>query len=167
MPLEKLRATAAAIPHPVYWLGTQPDDAYEFTQTKDGRVDIRYLPPGAKVGSARGDAGAEAEDTVTPPPPLQHSIQRSGAHGRGRPIGVLLLPFGTGHLRPVRSDARSGRHSVVRAGAELAPASFRDCDRPHSAGQRARSSSRAGVCRMSSETSARRASMMTQRRSTV
>jgi hypothetical protein len=52
---QRLNAIAAGIPHPVYWVGARPKNAYEFTQTKDGRIYIRYLPPGTKVGSARGD----------------------------------------------------------------------------------------------------------------
>jgi hypothetical protein len=53
--LQRLNATAAAIPHPVYWVGPRSKHTYEFTQTKDGRIYIRYLPPGTKVGSDRGD----------------------------------------------------------------------------------------------------------------
>lgn len=53
--LGRLNALAAAVPHPVYWAGPQPRSTYEFTQTPDGRIYIRYLPPGTKVGSPRGD----------------------------------------------------------------------------------------------------------------
>lgn len=53
--LQKLNAIAATIPHPVYWAGAQPRNTYEFTRTEDDRIYIRYLPPGTKVGSPRGD----------------------------------------------------------------------------------------------------------------
>ena len=53
--LQKLKAIAATIPHPVYWAGPKPSNTYEFSRTKDGRIYIRYLPPGTKVGSPRGD----------------------------------------------------------------------------------------------------------------
>src|SRR3954470_10525604 len=53
--LQKLDAIAAAVPHPVYWAGAHPGSTYEFTRTGDGRIYIRYLPPGTKPGSARGD----------------------------------------------------------------------------------------------------------------
>ena len=53
--LQKLNAIAATIPHPVYWAGPQPRNTYEFTRTEDDRIYIRYLPPGTKVGSPRGD----------------------------------------------------------------------------------------------------------------
>jgi hypothetical protein len=53
--LEKLNAIAATVPHPVYWAGAQPGSTYELTRTGDGRIYIRYLPPGTKPGSPRGD----------------------------------------------------------------------------------------------------------------
>src|SRR5215210_6079886 len=53
--LQKLNAIAATVPHPVYWAGPEPSDTYELTRTEDGRIYIRYLPPGTKVGSPRGD----------------------------------------------------------------------------------------------------------------
>src|SRR3954447_3649565 len=108
MPLEKLRATAAAIPHPVYWLGTQPDDAYEFTQTKDGRVDIRYLPPGANVGSARGDAGAEAEDTVTPPLSAVVAFELGCLDDDPAPVDGLNERVRSGAAGPVGAAPESG-----------------------------------------------------------
>src|SRR4051794_39209799 len=48
----ELRALPARVGHPVYWAGGRADTRYELTGTKDGRVYIRYLPPGAGVGSS-------------------------------------------------------------------------------------------------------------------
>jgi hypothetical protein len=53
--LQRLNQIAAGIAHPIYWVGARGRNTYELTRTKDGRVYIRYLPPGTKVGSARGD----------------------------------------------------------------------------------------------------------------
>jgi hypothetical protein len=53
--LQRLKSTAGAISHPVYWVGPQRGDTYEFSETNDGRIYIRYLPPGTKVGTSRGD----------------------------------------------------------------------------------------------------------------
>jgi hypothetical protein len=53
--LERLNELAAAVPHPVYWAGPESRSTYEFTETADGRTYVRYLPPGTKVGSPRGD----------------------------------------------------------------------------------------------------------------
>ena len=49
---EKLRALEASVRHPVYWLGPQSGTTYELTRTIDGRIYVRYLPPGAKPGDA-------------------------------------------------------------------------------------------------------------------
>jgi hypothetical protein len=51
--VDELRALAATLSHPVYWLGPRADSTYELTRTKDGRVYIRYLPPGVAVGSVK------------------------------------------------------------------------------------------------------------------
>jgi hypothetical protein len=53
--LQRLNAIAATIPHPLYWAGARPGHTYELTRTEDGRIYIRYLPPGTKVGSPRED----------------------------------------------------------------------------------------------------------------
>jgi hypothetical protein len=36
---------------PIYWLGDRAGTKYEFTQTPDRRVYVRYLPTGVKVGA--------------------------------------------------------------------------------------------------------------------
>jgi hypothetical protein len=48
--IRRLNAFAASLPHPVYWAGPQPRFTYELSRTKDGRVYIRYLPPGVRAG---------------------------------------------------------------------------------------------------------------------
>jgi hypothetical protein len=46
-----LKDFAATLGHPVYWAGPQQGKTYELTQTRVGRVYIRYLPPGVAAGS--------------------------------------------------------------------------------------------------------------------
>jgi hypothetical protein len=53
--LGKLKQIAATIPHPVYWVGARSGTEYELTRTQDGRIYIRYLPPGTEAGTSRGD----------------------------------------------------------------------------------------------------------------
>jgi hypothetical protein len=48
-----LNAVAVRTPHPVYWVGAQPNTTYELSRTKDGRIYIRYLPAGVKVGDSQ------------------------------------------------------------------------------------------------------------------
>jgi len=45
-----LKTLAAVLGHPVYWAGARSGTTYELTQTADGRIYIRYLPKGVRVG---------------------------------------------------------------------------------------------------------------------
>ncbi len=51
----ELKAFVVAVRHTVYWAGpfVGAGYVYEVTQTKDGRVFVRYLPAGVKVGDPR------------------------------------------------------------------------------------------------------------------
>jgi hypothetical protein len=49
----ELREFAASARHPVYWAGPRAGQTYEVTRTSDGRVYVRYLPEGVKVGDPR------------------------------------------------------------------------------------------------------------------
>jgi hypothetical protein len=58
MDLQQLRAFAGSAGRPIYWAGPRPPGlpagvTYEVTQTGDGSVYIRYLPPGVSAGSDR------------------------------------------------------------------------------------------------------------------
>jgi len=53
--LATLTALPASLGHPVYWAGPRAGTTYELTRTPDGRVYIRYLTGGAKVGSPLPD----------------------------------------------------------------------------------------------------------------
>ena len=53
--VQQLKALAVSVGHPIYWAGAEPQDTYELTRTRDGRIYIRYLPPGVQVGSRRPD----------------------------------------------------------------------------------------------------------------
>jgi hypothetical protein len=46
-----LRRLAKSLGQPIYWLGPQPSVTYELTQTSSGRLYVRYLPKGVKVGA--------------------------------------------------------------------------------------------------------------------
>ena len=49
--VDQIRTLAATVGHPVFWVGPKPGYTYELTQTSNGSIYIRYLPPGAKVGA--------------------------------------------------------------------------------------------------------------------
>lgn len=48
-----LRDFAASVRNPVYWAGPRTGQTYELFRTADGRVYVRYLPAGVKVGDPR------------------------------------------------------------------------------------------------------------------
>jgi hypothetical protein len=50
---EELAALADFLQMPVHWAGPRPGRRYELTTTPEGRVYVRYLPRGAKVGDRR------------------------------------------------------------------------------------------------------------------
>ena len=50
--IQRLIAFTSSVGHPIYWAGPQPSYRYELSQTQDGRVYIRYLPHGVKLGNA-------------------------------------------------------------------------------------------------------------------
>src|SRR6266540_4712590 len=50
--IQRLNAFVSSVGHPIYWVGSQPRFTYELSRTKDGRVYIRYLPPGVKLGNS-------------------------------------------------------------------------------------------------------------------
>jgi hypothetical protein len=49
-----LRTLTASIDQPIYWAGPKPGYVYELTRTSTGKIFIRYLPPGTRVGSKQG-----------------------------------------------------------------------------------------------------------------
>jgi hypothetical protein len=49
----QLRARSASFGSPIYWVGSRPATIYELTRTSAGRIYLRYLPRGARVGSPK------------------------------------------------------------------------------------------------------------------
>ena len=47
----ELRALAATLGHPIYWLGRMPGVTYELARTDAGAVFVRYLPSGVAPGA--------------------------------------------------------------------------------------------------------------------
>jgi hypothetical protein len=46
-----LRTLTRTVDQPIYWAGPKAGFLYELTRTSAGKVYLRYLPPGVKVGS--------------------------------------------------------------------------------------------------------------------
>jgi hypothetical protein len=79
-----LMAFASSLTGPVYWAGLRSPSTYELTRTADGRVFLRYLPPGVPIGA---DTGYLTIGTY----PLAHAytITRALAH-RGGAVMVKM-----------------------------------------------------------------------------
>ena len=50
-----LRSVSAKSRNPIYWVGPRSGHTYELTRTAGGRVYVRYLPPGVKIGNQRAN----------------------------------------------------------------------------------------------------------------
>jgi hypothetical protein len=48
-----LKTHATALGRPIYWAGPKRGYTYELTDTSNGRIFVRYLPPGIKPGDPR------------------------------------------------------------------------------------------------------------------
>jgi hypothetical protein len=46
-----LRELSTSSKQPIYWVGPRAGQTYELTRTASGRVYVRYLPAGAKIGN--------------------------------------------------------------------------------------------------------------------
>lgn len=53
--IAELKALPASVGHDVYWAGPRSGYTYELTKTTDGKIYIRYLPPGVQVRDTRPD----------------------------------------------------------------------------------------------------------------
>jgi hypothetical protein len=49
---ERMRAVATDLGHAIYWAGPAANTTYELTKTSSGRIYVRYLPAGIRVGSS-------------------------------------------------------------------------------------------------------------------
>jgi hypothetical protein len=48
-----LKSLASSLGHPIYWVGPKRGSTYEVTRTSSGKVFLRYLPGGVKVGTQK------------------------------------------------------------------------------------------------------------------
>src|SRR4051794_30381310 len=51
--VQRLTSLSGSLGHPVYWAGAVRGSTYELSRTKDGRIYIRYLQRGAKIGDPK------------------------------------------------------------------------------------------------------------------
>ena len=51
--LEELKSLARSLGHPIYWVGRRGGTTYELIRASGGKIIIRYLPKGVKVGTQK------------------------------------------------------------------------------------------------------------------
>jgi hypothetical protein len=87
----RLRALATSLGHPLFWLGPEPGYTYELTQTQNGKIYIRYLPHGVKIGSAKPYLTVATYPFPGAFPAIQKLAQTRGAVSVKLPLGGLAL----------------------------------------------------------------------------
>ena len=102
----QLKTVVKTVKHPVYWLGPRSGFKYEFTLTEAGRIFIRYLPAGVRVGDKRpifrtvatypvNNATKELQGAAKR---LKRPVRKVGKNGvafTGRPPTSVFLAFGS------------------------------------------------------------------------
>ena len=74
-----LRTVARGVKQPIYWAGPKKGYIYELTRLSNGRIYVRYLPPGVKVGDKR----AQFLIIATYPFPGALTGLKQVSHGKG------------------------------------------------------------------------------------
>jgi hypothetical protein len=85
-----LKGLSNAFREPIYWMGPKRGFTYELTRTSDGKLYVRYLPRGVRVGVK----GSEYTIIVTYPFPGSFAALENAAHGHARVVpggGIALV----------------------------------------------------------------------------
>jgi hypothetical protein len=77
--VQTLKTLSAASNRPIYWAGARAATTYELTRTPDGRVYVRYLPKGVKIG----DTHANYLIVATYPVPNAYKAVQTAAKENG------------------------------------------------------------------------------------
>ncbi len=97
--VDGLRAEAATIGTPIYWIGPKRGYRYEFTRTTKDRLYIRYLPKGVGAGKKEGQLLIVATYPWYKPYKALHKASK----GRGvtGPDGSFIIPARPGDTKSV------------------------------------------------------------------
>jgi hypothetical protein len=124
-----LRELPTSLGHPVYWAGPMARATYELTRTPDGRVYVRYLTGGAKVGSplpyfltvgtyvvpnAEAAVSAAAAQPGAVRVPLQGGV---AFYNRARPTSVYFAYSGSNVQVETYDPSASVARQLVESGA--------------------------------------------------
>jgi hypothetical protein len=125
----ELRSFAASSSTPVYWAGPRADQTYELTRTADGRVYVRYLPHGVKVGDPRPqfltvgtyprpNAWAELRRAAREPGAVSRQLSNDGmmVFSRSRPTSVYVGYAGGRYQIEVYAPSPGSARKLVLSG---------------------------------------------------
>lgn len=123
-----LATLAASLGRPIYWAGAEPRTTYELTRLGDGRVYVRYLPAGTKIGSAQpaltvasypdATATADVERSASQPGSVRLTVPGNEVafYNKNRPTNVYLaFPGGRYQVEVFDPDAGQA-HRLVTEG---------------------------------------------------
>lgn len=85
--LKGLKQIASSLARPIYWAGPRAGVTYELTRLGDGRIYLRYMPPGV---AARSSRSVLTISTL----PLRHAFAITRAGGKSTRAKMLALPRG-------------------------------------------------------------------------
>jgi hypothetical protein len=120
-----LRALVSSSGHPVYWAGARPGATYELSELSDGRIFVRYLPKGVKIGAQHPfttvgtyplqDAFAAVKVIAQRPGATQIKLSNGGiaVTDPEHPTSVYIAyPHGTIEVEVFDPSAARARHLV-------------------------------------------------------
>ena len=126
----KLRALSSRSHQPIYWAGAEKRITYELTRTPDGRIYVRYLPKGVKVGDRRAaylivatypvpDAYKAVKTAAKESGAVTFKIGRGGiaVYNQGAPTNVYFAYPGSKYQVEVFDPNPARAHRLVRTGA--------------------------------------------------
>lgn len=127
-----LQTLVSTLKRPIYWAGEVAHTTMELTQLPDGRVYVRYLPPGVKIGSPQAeltvgtyqvaDALADVERSARAPKAVRISTRGGGIafYTRDRPTNVYVAFPGLAYEIEVFDPDAARAKSLVQSG-KIAP----------------------------------------------
>lgn len=126
--LQGLATLVTAVRRPIYWAGSRAGFRYELTRLANGRVYVRYLRAGMKIGDPRpaltvgtypvADAFGDAERSAGRADSVRIPVSGGAVafYSRSRPTNTYLaFPGGAYQIEVFDPNASEG-HALVRAG---------------------------------------------------
>jgi hypothetical protein len=122
-----LTTVARKLGRPIFWAGSEQHMTYELTQTPDGRVYVRYLPAGVKVGVTQphltvGTYPVKAAFATTSAAAAQkgavkiHVAGGVAFYSKTRPTSVYLAFKGTDEQIEVFDPSVGTLHRLIASG---------------------------------------------------